>query len=232
MLFAGMVAALHLAAMISSAQDAALTPAFSFKRDQAVYLIVVKVKPSRDPSLWADIAPGMPGSTAAMGVPGAPQAPPSERPTLDRTLPERTILDRPAPELNLIADPDEAVKGRIEKEFLNKKRFKLADSAAKADFVFYVKCEYVYFYRKIVPGGGGLTVVGNADGQFNETRLARLTGMAIPAGLFRMLKDEKLHLKEAVRWEGKETGLLLRRGPFEEASPELLVKEFHRDVLK
>lgn len=131
-------------------------------------------------------------------------------------------------ELDRIAlDPD--LKSKIEIEFLKEKRYKLVDSAAKADFVFLVEGYYIAMASREVPGhsaippdsswrvmgmgarsspisGGSIPIIGDPeippDSDANPDLLKAALAIALPATEFQHHFGDGEALVRAKLWEG------------------------------
>jgi hypothetical protein len=214
-------------AFTTSAPQFSQSNTFDFKRSQAVYVVAVKTKPSL--SLWPELGPAPRPGDRVVTFPDQPAA--SDRPTLERSLPERTTLDRQAPELELYAPADPELRARVETEFRKQKWFRLVDSIESSDFIFFIRAEYIFFYSEIGPRGGGVVVMGSSDGRINENRLVRLRATVLSVPGFRQLEKGLAGVGDVAQWLGTEVGDVEPRR-IKEASPERLVRQFHKKAKK
>jgi Ca-activated chloride channel family protein len=137
-----------------------------------------------------------------------------------RTVAGRSELDRVAPDL--------AIKARIEKEFVKRKEYVLADSPRNADYVFLAEGTYLPMQigQLSVPNGVGFRPRGDYRAEFLQT----VFGIVVPASEFHPESVDAVALVAARLWEGSATWQQRRLVAGLEvapASPESLVTQFH-----
>jgi hypothetical protein len=148
----------------------------------------------------------------------------TNRITLGGSRAARVVLDRPAPFILPAGGSDEDLRGKIEEQFRKQKKFKLVDAAEQADIVFLVQGDYIFSFgpRSSEP----------ASDENGPDALARLKAVAITAATYRDRPSKMLRKLDSAPWRGEEVGEVNYDATFEEASPEKLVKRFHKEALK
>ena len=137
-----------------------------------------------------------------------------------RPVAGRSELDRVA--------PDPSVKARIEKEFLKRREYVLADSPANADYVFLAESTYLpmQISQLNMPNAVGFRPRGDYKADFLQT----VFGIVIPSSEYHPDAVEASALLRARLWEGSVTWRQTRLSGGMEiapASPESLVAQFH-----
>jgi hypothetical protein len=208
---------------IGYAQQASETG--SFRNDQSVYIVTWKRRGYYDRDLMAQLHRNL-SQRVRIEAGGRFD---SNRRTLDRYQ-ERTILDRATPYILPGEWTDHELKMRIEEQFTKQKKFRLAESLDKADYVFLVQGEYVFHYDNRNSGGGnGLTSMREGHG---PNALARVRAVAIPVLIYQQRPGRVTKILDTAPWRGEEIGAMNYDGTFDEASTEKLMKRFHKEALK
>jgi PDZ domain-containing secreted protein len=105
-------------------------------------------------------------------------------------------------------------------EFEKQNKFKTSNSAANADFVFFVLTEYKYSYSSEGREGDRKKIVKSPE------NLEAAIALAIPSKEYSEHKNDLEKLREVSVWQGMIYPSLLA------VSPSKLVKEFHKRIEK
>jgi hypothetical protein len=198
-----------------------------FRNEQSLYIVTWKRRGYYDRDLMAQLHRNL--SQRVKIEAGGRFGSNSNRRTLDRDQ-ERTTLDRPSPYILPGEGTDNELKIRVEEQFTKQKKFRLADSLEKADYVFLVQGEYVFHHENRSSGGGnGLTSVHEGQG---PNALARVRAVAIPASIYQQRPGKITRILDTALWRGEDLGAMNYDGTFDEASAERLIKRFHKETLK
>jgi hypothetical protein len=197
----------------------------SIAKHQAVYIVAVKKNGGTDTELMRQLHRRLSKGLKAQ----------VNRRIDSSVQSERQTLERPVPFIVPGADADEDLKAIIEEQFIKQRKFRIVDSAEKADFVFLVQGEYIFAFERRVPGGRNSVALGRAGLQGEADTLARLKAIAIPSSAYRERpsRNNMARMLQNAVWRGEETGYV--RGfnvTFDEASPKNLIKRFHKDTLE
>ncbi len=215
----------HLNLLIGYAQQ--LRETVIFRNDQSVYIVTWKRRGYHDRDLMAQLHRNL--SERVRVEAGGRFDSNSNRRTLDRYQ-ERTILDRASPYILPGEGADEELKMRIEEQFTKQRKFRLAGSLEKADYVLLVQGEYIFHYENRNSGGGGsFTLMREGQG---PNALARVRAVAIPASVYQQRPGKVTKILDTAPWRGEEIGAMNYDRTFDEASAEKLIKRFHKEALK
>lgn len=232
-----LVAAFCLSALPIAAQQP-VTKEFSFAANQSVYVIAVKSPAPPDQYTWLQLHRNLPNAQAANVPTDTWRNDTNNRTTLEKSPTERPILERETPLRRSLPPIEPQLKKLIEEEFLKQKKFKLADSPEKADFIFFAHGEYVFsFFVGGGKGRGGTSVVmtsGQGDKDLELNTLAKLSLAAIPISDYHHWQSEVAKLFEKAKWRESVWGEIRRdmHTHYEEPPTKKLVQQFHKQALK
>jgi hypothetical protein len=244
-------------ALTVTAQQPPAPEAITFQPDQSVYVVAVDFRPGSGsvrwmPTTWrepildcarmarVDLSKANPLGLRFPSPGHRPDHRPGhrpdhrqdDRPMLDRPLPERPTLDRDPPDrpADQLSKSSLLAKRAVEQVFQKQKKFRIADSAEGADFVFWVEVRYV---PPRTPGG---VFMGRGDGTSYDVRNDRIVenthlmgafALVVSPQLYRQKGNQHQALLDGSIWRGITVGV-----GQEEASLLELVKCFHEEALK
>jgi hypothetical protein len=166
-----------LLCVLTAAQQKRPADALEFKPGQSVYVVAVKSN----------------GTFASLASASISRSNPP--------LPGRAMLERSKERAYDLAQPDPVIKSRIEEEFRKHKMFSLAPSIEKADFVFFVWAEYVFYRPRQMGEMGPRTEILSRDCYGTPNMLGRLTAMAMPTASYQQSREYYYAMIRAAHWE-------------------------------